>query len=119
MDCSMSWKSEDVRPFEQSLNRFLDTSHATLLQKIRERKAIDDGNQRATCSELIKEAKESSRLRRDEHPNCMPSLLDIRRRIRSVKNTQQLTKAMKNGFRREAAPRSGPRVQRRAPTRSS
>src|SRR5436190_10363378 len=25
----------------------------------------------------------------------MPSLLDIRRRIRSVKNTQQLTKAMK------------------------
>ena len=25
----------------------------------------------------------------------MPSLLDIRRRIRSVKNTQQITKAMK------------------------
>ena len=28
----------------------------------------------------------------------MPSLLDIRRRIRSVKNTQQLTKAMKTVF---------------------
>ena len=25
----------------------------------------------------------------------MPSLIDIRRRIRSVKNTQQITKAMK------------------------
>jgi len=34
----------------------------------------------------------------------MPSLIDIRRRIRSVKNTQQITKAMKNGRGRETAP---------------
>src|SRR5258705_8647295 len=32
----------DCRPFEQSLYRFLDTSHAGLLKKVRERKAIDD-----------------------------------------------------------------------------
>src|SRR5499427_9263070 len=32
----------EVRDFEQSLYRFLDTSQASLLQKIRDRKAIDD-----------------------------------------------------------------------------
>ena len=26
---------------------------------------------------------------------CMPSLIDLRRRVRAVKNTQQITKAMK------------------------
>ena len=34
--------SRNVAPFEQSLYRFLDTSHPALLKKIRERKAIDD-----------------------------------------------------------------------------
>jgi len=48
---------EDVRPFEQSLNRFLDTSHAGVLQKIRERKAIDD-EIKADLQKIIKEAKE-------------------------------------------------------------
>jgi hypothetical protein len=40
----------------------------------------------------------------------MPSLIDIRRRIRSVKNTQQITKAMKMvsaaKLRRKAAART-------------
>jgi F-type H+-transporting ATPase subunit alpha len=48
---------EDVRPFEQSLNRFLDTSHASVLQKIRERKAIDD-EIKGDLQRIIKEAKE-------------------------------------------------------------
>src|SRR5262245_16192344 len=32
----------ECRPFEEVLYRFLDTSHSALLQKIRDRKAIDD-----------------------------------------------------------------------------
>ena len=32
----------DCGPFEQYLYRFLDASHPALLQKIRERKTIDD-----------------------------------------------------------------------------
>jgi F-type H+-transporting ATPase subunit alpha len=47
----------DVRPFEQSLYRYLDTSMPTLLQKIRERKAIDD-EIRGELQKAIKEAKE-------------------------------------------------------------
>src|SRR6202521_2191782 len=48
---------EDVRPFEQSLYRFLDTSHAGLLQKIRERKALDD-EIKADLQRVFKDAKE-------------------------------------------------------------
>lgn len=48
---------EEVRPFEQSLYRFLDTSHGALLQKIRERKTIDD-EIKAELQKIIKEAKE-------------------------------------------------------------
>jgi F-type H+/Na+-transporting ATPase subunit alpha len=47
----------DVRAFEQSLYRYLDTSQAGLLQKIRERKALDD-EIRAELQQAIKEAKE-------------------------------------------------------------
>jgi F-type H+-transporting ATPase subunit alpha len=47
----------DVRPFEQTFYRFLDTSHGTLLQKIRERKAVDDEIKTA-LEKVIKEAKE-------------------------------------------------------------
>ncbi len=46
----------DCRPFEQSLFQFLDTSHAGLLQKIRERKAIDDEIKDA-LQKVITEAK--------------------------------------------------------------
>jgi F-type H+-transporting ATPase subunit alpha len=47
----------DVRPFEQSFYRYLDTSAPGLLQKIRERKALDD-ELRAELQKAIKEAKE-------------------------------------------------------------
>jgi F-type H+/Na+-transporting ATPase subunit alpha len=46
-----------VRPFEQALYRFLDTSHGALLQKIRERKAVDD-EIKGELEKVIKEAKE-------------------------------------------------------------
>jgi len=40
----------------------------------------------------------------------MPNILDIRRRIRSVVNTRQITKAMKSGLGGKAAQGPGPRV---------
>jgi F-type H+-transporting ATPase subunit alpha len=47
----------DVQAFEQSFHRFLDTSYPSLLQKIRERKAIDD-EIKAELQKAIKEAKD-------------------------------------------------------------
>jgi len=47
----------DIRPFEQFLYRFLDASQSALLQKIRERKAIDD-EIKAGLQKAIGEAKE-------------------------------------------------------------
>jgi F-type H+-transporting ATPase subunit alpha len=47
----------DVKPFEQSLYRFLDTTQAALLQKIREKKAIDD-EIKGALEKVLKEAKE-------------------------------------------------------------
>jgi len=50
-------EAEDCRPFEQSLHRFLDTTQANLLQRIRDRKTIDD-EIKAELHKVIKEAKE-------------------------------------------------------------
>jgi F-type H+-transporting ATPase subunit alpha len=47
----------DCQPFEQSLFRFLDTSQGALLQKIREKKAIDD-EIKGELQKVLKEAKE-------------------------------------------------------------
>jgi len=49
--------AQDVRPFEQYFYRYLDTSQPALLQKIRERKALDD-EIRGELQKAIKEAKE-------------------------------------------------------------
>ena len=48
---------EEVQPFEQSLYRFLDTSHASLLKKVREKKAIDD-EIKADLLKAIKDGKD-------------------------------------------------------------
>jgi F-type H+-transporting ATPase subunit alpha len=53
----------DIRPFEQSLYRFLESTQASLLPKIRERKAIDD-EIRGELQRAIKEAKERFKLER-------------------------------------------------------
>jgi F-type H+-transporting ATPase subunit alpha len=47
----------EVRTFEPSFYRFLDTGHSALLQKIRERKAIDD-EIKGELEKVIKDAKE-------------------------------------------------------------
>ena len=53
----------DCRPFEQSLFKFLDTSYGALLQKIREKKAIDD-EIKGLLQKALKEAKEKYRSER-------------------------------------------------------
>jgi F-type H+-transporting ATPase subunit alpha len=53
----------DVRPFEQYLYRYLDTSQPGLLQKVRERKALDD-EIRGEMQRAIKEAKERFKIER-------------------------------------------------------
>jgi F-type H+-transporting ATPase subunit alpha len=47
----------ECRAFEQSFYRFLDTSHAALLAKIREKKALDD-EIKGQLGSVLKEAKE-------------------------------------------------------------
>ena len=46
----------------------------------------------------------------------MPSLIDLRRRVRSVKNTQQITEGDENGRRVEAAPRPAAHHQALGPS---
>jgi F-type H+-transporting ATPase subunit alpha len=53
----------EVRPFEQSFYRFLDTSHGALLKKIREKKAIDD-EIKGELEKVIREAKEKFKAER-------------------------------------------------------
>jgi len=48
----------ECRAFEQSFYRFLDTSHASLLAKIREKKALDD-EIKSQLGAVLKEAKEN------------------------------------------------------------
>jgi F-type H+/Na+-transporting ATPase subunit alpha len=47
----------DLQPFEQSLYRFLDTSHGALLTKIRDKKEIND-EIKAELQRVLKDAKE-------------------------------------------------------------
>jgi F-type H+-transporting ATPase subunit alpha len=53
----------DIRPFEQSFYRYLETSKSPVLQKIRERKAIDD-EIKAELQKVVKEAKEVFKIER-------------------------------------------------------
>jgi F-type H+-transporting ATPase subunit alpha len=53
----------DIRLFEQSLYRYLETSKSPVLQRIRERKAIDD-EIKAELQKVVKEAKELFKIER-------------------------------------------------------
>ena len=76
----------------------MDNAHRGLWDEIRTKKALDDAL-RDKVTKVIEEFK--ARFVAELQPaaagkaNATPSLIDIRRRIRSVKNTQQITKAMK------------------------
>jgi F-type H+-transporting ATPase subunit alpha len=53
----------ELGAFEQTLYRFVDTSHAALLKKIRERKAIDD-EIKGELVKVLKDAKDKFRTER-------------------------------------------------------
>jgi len=55
----------ECRPFEEALYRFLDTSHSTLLAKIRERKTLDD-EIKAELGKIFPEAKEKFKAERGQ-----------------------------------------------------
>ena len=69
-----------------------------MLGTIREKKALDDAL-KGEINTVLKEFKDrfvaAARSGGRQGLVPMPSLIDLRRRIRSVKNTQQITKAMK------------------------
>ena len=85
---------EQCAKFEEELYRFVDNTHRGLWEEIRTKKVLDDAPARHVegCHRGIQGPLYGGPSPRYRH---MPSLIDIRRRIRSVKNTQQITKAMK------------------------
>ena len=73
-------------------------AHPSVLTGIAEKKILDDEIKAALEAALKEFGKQFARQRhRQPRPsrNSMPSLIDLRRRIRAVKSTQQITKAMK------------------------
>ena len=114
---------EDCQPFEQGLYEFMDSSYPSVGSQIIQKKQIDEPL-RAEIRKMLDEYKAKFLAERKAKaaysgsgpfPPCsrerdegwrpaarqlekaliMATLLDIRRRIRSVKSTQQITRAMK------------------------
>ena len=92
---------EDVRRYEEDLYRFLETRHPAVLTGIAEKKILDDDLKAALEAALNEFGQQfgAHACRLEPPPSSvaalMPSLIDLRRRIRAVKSTQQITKAMK------------------------
>ena len=89
--------SRSVR-LKRSCTSFSIPRKPALLQEIREKKALDDQLKAKlnSAAEGIQGALRGAAQGSARHGlRPMPSLIDLRRRIRSVKNTQQITKAMK------------------------
>ena len=82
----------DVGAYETELYRYFELRHAGMLEAHRreeaDRRRAEGADQRG--AEGVRPA-----VRGEESGLAMPSLLDLRRRIRAVKSTQQITKAMK------------------------
>ena len=85
-----------VRRFETEMMAFLDVNAPEVLRGIRETKMLSD-DAKTQLKAQVAAFKETflASLNQAAEPSPMAGLQDIRRRIRSVKNTQQVTKAMK------------------------
>src|SRR5262249_22507111 len=87
-----------LKRFEQELYRFLETRKPEVLALIRDKKQLSDDVNPALDAARKEFKGESAPYRAlappDQHP-LMASLKTIRKRIGSVKSTQQITKAMK------------------------
>ena len=90
----------DLRTFESELYTYLETMAPGVLRGIAEKKQLDDRDQgraergRQGILGGVRGAQGGGRLEY-RGLSAMPSLIDLRRRVRAVKNTQQITKAMK------------------------
>ena len=91
-------RSRTAAATRRSCYGWLDRSQAPLLKAIAEKKDLKDelGEQlKAALTEFAAPVPAGGEGLSEPRPSRMPALIDIRRRIRSVKNTQQITKAMK------------------------
>ena len=90
---------EQLRAYETGLYQFLDTRRPQVLTALAEKKQIDDDVKAALKEALTEFGKQFAAGREAGRGglaiDACPHLLDIRRRIRAVKSTQQITKAMK------------------------
>ena len=93
----------DVRAAQDELVKFMATRFGNLLTAIKEKKTLDDAiknDLNAALKEFQQHFKSmkgdgAGLAARTQDLKTMPSLIDIRRRVRAVKSTQQITKAMK------------------------
>ena len=89
-----------MRRYEEELYRFMERAGPSVLAQIAEKKILDDRAAGGARSRLLRSSASNSPAaasQRQWHRSrpSMPSLIDLRRRIRAVKSTQQITKAMK------------------------
>src|SRR4029450_10983419 len=89
--------------FEKGLAQYMDTAGAATQRKLAEKKVLDD-EIKGELKTLLEQYRDAFAARgaatvAAQHPHhssrAMPNLRDIRTRIRSIKNTQQLTYTMK------------------------
>src|SRR5262249_19215569 len=84
----------DIRAFETELYKFIDVRHPQVFKDIVAKKQLDDQT-KAALDAAVKEFATQFAARAPAVAERMPALIDLRRRVRAVKNTQQITKAMK------------------------
>ena len=99
--CWTIWRWRTAAPSKPNSTSSSRTRSRPFCNAIREKKAFDDAaeggpDRRDQRTERpVQEGTQAGQRPRRRHNVAMPSLIDFRRRIRSVKNTQQITKAMK------------------------
>ena len=97
---------EECRPFEKALYTYVDTDQSRPVEGASRKRRRSTTRSRPTLVKTIKDAKERFLAERssgseqvsqagNRQTERMANVLDIRRRIRSVRNTRQITKAMK------------------------
>ena len=107
-------KVSEIQSFLKELSQFMETAKSSLMQKLSAEKALSDAL-RPELLDALKEFKEkfAARGRQPDLPEyTMANIRDIRRRIRSAKNIQQITRAMKFVSAAQAAQGAGPRPGR-------
>ena len=85
----------EIHAFESELYKFIETRYPQIFRDIKEKKQLDDRDERRAHPGGQGICRRLRRQKGGRGLTVMPSLIDLRRRVRAVKNTQQITKAMK------------------------